>query len=195
MITWGKIEKLIELSKKPLSPYLERVQIVFNTRPEPYYRFLYLLAKELNCNCLEIGVHYGVGSQMMARGTNGLVVGVDKLETNRAIRLTTLENNFKYIVGDSLEVFDTVNELTNGKIGLVYQDSSHHYLPSLKEYELYSEICNGVWICDDITPAFYNTDVDPIGKGMVQYFDELPGDKRLFENLHIGSIQGMILKG
>lgn len=51
-----------------------------------------------------------------------------------------------------------------------------------------------IWICDDITPAFHDPLIDPPGKGMVQYFEALPGDKRLYENvLHFGNTQGIIL--
>lgn len=130
---------------------------------------------------------------MCAAGSQ--VIGIDIL-TN----IMAMPDNFHFIHGDStdLYVYEEVVKLTYkyGNIGLVYQDSSHHYLPSKREWGLYSQLLapNAIWICDDITPAFWDEKVDPPGLGMVQYFDELPGDKRLYPNvLHYGNIQGILI--
>ena len=83
-----------------------------------------------------------------------------------------------------------------GKIGIVFQDSSHHYNISKLEWELYQPLLdeNAIWICDDIISAFHDTRVDPPGKGMVEYFNELPGEKKLYPNtLHAGNAVGVIL--
>lgn len=99
----------------------------------------------------------------------------------------------------SVKAVDNVQELVNqyGPIGLVYQDSSHHYLESKQEWNLYSPLCKpgAVWICDDITPAFYDPKNDPPGKGMVEYFAEIPREhKRLYKDvLHFGNTQGIVI--
>lgn len=82
----------------------------------------------------------------------------------------------------------------HGKLGVVFQDSSHHYEASRKEWNLYSQLLdeNAIWIADDITKDFWDKNIDPPGKGMVQYFEELPGEKRLYP--YAGSnCQGIIL--
>jgi len=130
---------------------------------------------------------------MCAAGSQ--VVGIDIL-TN----IMAMPNNFHLIHGDSTNI-DTYDEVVRlvveyGRIGLVFQDSSHHYLDSKLEFHLYSQLLapNAIWICDDITPAFYAEGVDPPGKGMIQYFDELPGEKRLYQDvLHRGNRQGIVL--
>lgn len=111
-----------------------------------------------------------------------------------------ISGTFNFIEGDAtdLSTWVIVRELVHdyGKIGLVYQDSSHHYEASRREFELYAQFLapGAIWICDDITPAFHDPLIDPPGKGMVQYFEELPGDKRLYSDvLHYGNTQGIVL--
>lgn len=151
---------------------------------------------------LELGIQWGTASAHLAEAGQqfgGLVIGIDPI---RHRRLSWLKNysNFTFLHGSSTDemIVTTVRNMvrTMGRIGLVYQDSSHHYLPSVKEWELYSQLLddNAIWICDDITPAFYNEQNDPPGKGMVQYFNERPGQKKLYINsLHYGNCQGVIL--
>ncbi len=143
---------------------------------------------------MEIGIQTGTASAYMcAAGSH--VIGIDVLTD-----IMAMPDSFHFIHGDSTDTstYDEVVRLVvkYGRIGLVYQDSSHHYLASKKEWELYSQLLspNAIWICDDITPAFYAEGVDPPGKGMIQYFDELPGDKRLYQDvLHFGNRQGIVL--
>lgn len=146
---------------------------------------------------LEIGVESGMASAFMVRASaeyGGHVVGIDLNDPGLAAP------NYHFIPGDStqpntvLKVAEIVYHF--GAIGLVFQDSSHHYQASRDEWRLYSALLDAraVWICDDITPAFHDPKIDPPGKGMVQYFDELPGEKRLYKDvLHFGNIQGIVL--
>lgn len=189
MVSWSIIDELIKLSQQPLSDELEKLQIDSGGRTEIYYRFLYNLARFMNPNtCLEIGVWKGVASRMMLEATDNPVIGIDINPTKSAQKLCEQFSNYRYVIGDSTESYDAVKSLINKDLTIVYQDSSHHYLPSLKEFELYSQHLNGIWICDDITPAFNDSNGD-----MIQYFESLPGDKRLYDNLHHGSIQGLII--
>lgn len=147
---------------------------------------------------LEIGVESGMASAYMCEGNfNSQVIGIDI-----NILFDSPGYNYHFVHNDSTSIrtFAEVSAMCQdyGKIGIVYQDSSHHYLASKKEWELYSSLLDkdAIWICDDITPAFWNAESDPPGLGMVQYFDELPGDKRLFPDvLHYGNTQGIVLCG
>lgn len=145
---------------------------------------------------LEIGVESGMASAYMVEASiDTHVIGIDINLLNTPIGL-----GYHFIHGDStnmrtwLKVSAMVQDF--GKIGIVYQDSSHHYLASKKEWELYSSLLapDAIWICDDITPSFHDANIDPPGKGMIQYFDELPGDKRLYQDvLHYGNCQGIVI--
>lgn len=151
---------------------------------------------------LEIGTESGMASAYMCCATRenniGQVIGIDF--ENVPIEVMEIYNNFHFIHADSTSIrtFVKVSAMVQdyGKIGIVYQDSSHHYLASKKEWEFYSGLLapDAIWICDDVTPAFFDPLVDPPNCGMVQYFDELPGDKRLYPDvLHRGNTQGVVL--
>lgn len=130
---------------------------------------------------------------MAAEQHDGFVIGID---INKVIRKPS--SNYYFIEGDSTNI-STWNKVLsfceeNGKIGVVFQDSSHHYNASRKEWEMYSQLLdkNAIWVADDISPSFHDPLVDPPGKSMVQYFEELPGEKRLYP--YAGSnCQGVVL--
>lgn len=175
---------------------LDKLEV--NRDRQTYYRFLYhLVSKFQPLVSLEIGVESGMASLFMARAAakyGGHVVGID-------INHCQVDApNYHFIHGDSTksEIFRKVLEVVRdfGPIGLVYQDSSHHYIASCREWSLYSQLLDfsAIWICDDITPAFHDPLIDPPGLGMVQYFETLPGDKRLYQDvLHFGNRQGIVL--
>jgi len=161
---------------------------------------LYHLARELKpAIALEIGIEWGTASEHLIRANSGIVVGIDVKKHRRLARLKKY-SSFIFLHSSSIatETVEMVTNLVNtfGKIGLVFQDSSHHYIASCQEWELYRPLLadDAIWVCDDITPAFYNTQSDPPGKGMVQYFEERPGRKKLYPDvLHRGNCQGIIL--
>ena len=195
-----EIDKIAFKAHLPLSEELEEMQHISGEGVQPYFRFLYHLAKHVKGSCVEIGVFKGVGSAHMAAAGNK-VLGIDHKKQHSF-------KSFDFIKGDSVSK-STLKEVKkwvkkNGKIKLLFQDSSHCYNPSLSEWELYSPLMakGGVWVCDDITPAFYNPNPnpngrpeyqDPIGKGMVQYFESRPGEKNIYNNLHIGTAIGVII--
>ncbi len=201
-----EIDKLVLLSAKPLGDkYLEGLQ-ERNVNPEKYYRFLYhlVLNRKITLS-LEIGLLHGLGSIHMsvaARNHNGHVIGLDR--TTDFLWDVEIEklDNFSWIVGVSTlgstlkKVRDVVDQY--GKIGLVYQDSAHHYYESHEEFELYQQFLSDdcIWIVDDITKDFHDDDYDPPDKTMVEYFVELPYAKKSYWNvLHKGSTQGVVLIG
>ncbi len=203
---FDEIDKLVHLSAKPLNDkYLEELQGRI-THPEKYYRFLYhlVLVKKPTLS-LEIGLLHGLGSIHMAvaaRNHNGHVIGLDRTtDFLWDIEIGKLDN-FSWIVGVST-LDSTLKMIRNvvdqyGKIGLVYQDSAHHYYESCEEWELYQQFLTDdcIWVVDDVTKDFYDDDFDPPDKGMVQYFIEIPFAKKLYWNvLHKGSAQGVVLIG
>ena len=194
---WTQIENLIQLSQQPI-PDLPLESVVGNPERRNYYRFLYHLLKwRKPCVALEIGVEGGFASRYMAEAAKaygGRVIGID-------LHLVNVDSdNYHFIEGDStaMRTWAKVGAMVQdfGKIGIVYQDSSHHYEASRKEWDLYSEYLdrNAIWICDDITPAFHDPLIDPPGCDMPKYFNELPGDKRLYPDvLHYGNVWGILI--
>lgn len=184
--------------KRRLNEYMEHISTRFN-----YYKFLYLLVQRMKPDVmLEIGVEYGLASGHMAiaaRDYGGQAIGIDlHYHHIPGKQLTSHCPNFSYLVGDSTstDISMRVKEYTDwhGNIGLVFQDSSHHYAPSVMEWDTYSRMLmpGAIWVCDDITSAFYEEGVDE--KSMVTYFDELPGTKLKFKDvLHYGNTMGVVL--
>jgi cephalosporin hydroxylase len=204
-VNFSQIERLIQLAQEPLADsWLESLQVELDQN-ENYYRFLYhlTLARQPKV-VLEIGTYHGLGTAHLVAAANtygGQVIGVD-LNIHGTIRdaIPQRYNNLHFIQGDSTraetygQVYNIVEEF--GRIGLVYQDSSHHYRESCQEWAMYTRLLDegAIWLCDDITPAFFDPLKDPPGKGMVQYFRELPGNKRLYRDvLHRGNTQGIVL--
>lgn len=171
-----------------------------------YYRFLhYLMLAFKPAVALEIGTHTGIGTaHMMAAAATygGHVIGVDLYGCKMtSITIPERYKNYHFIEGDSTkveaQVVDIINTAPAGyaSLGLVFQDSSHHYQESVKEWLLYSDLMGtgAIWVCDDISPAFHDKNIDPPGLGMVQYFEALPGEKRIYSNLHPGNGVGVIV--
>lgn len=194
---WQTIEKLIRRSQERIKglPLEDEGE---SPERRNYYRFLYWLIREFEpMVSLEIGVESGLASRYMceaAKEYGGKVIGVDVRQPGTKLDMP----NYTFLLGNSIRMQQALTNLTRayGPIGLVFQDSSHHYTESHREWQIVKPLMapNGIWICDDITPAFFDPLRDPPGKGMVQYFDELPGEKRLYENvLHFGNIQGIII--
>jgi len=195
-VTFEGIDNFIVLSENPCNKYLEYLQEWFGTK-ELYYRFLYYLILYTRPKvCLEIGIENGVASAHMcaaAKHYEGRIIGVDIRKP--PFDLTSPYGNYNFIHLDSANAGSWVKAITDnyGKIGVVFQDSSHHYKRSCVEWNIYSEFLdkNAVWVCDDITEDFYRSGLDE--KSMVGYFEERPGKKRVYDNLHKGSKVGVIL--
>ncbi len=194
-LTFDAIDELVEVSQFPLDDrYIE----LGNEKGEPYYRFLYHVVGYLNPkNCLEIGVGWGLGSAHMCRTSHGHVIGVDMYTTALIGGLMGGYGNYHFIGNDSTDIgtqkMMAIMVKEYGQLGVIFQDSSHHYEASCKEWEIYSQFLddNAIWICDDIMPAFQRPSLDE--GSMVDYFEQLPGEKKLYDNLHHGSVMGVIL--
>lgn len=199
-LTFEDIDRLVGHSKTlPNRKHIKQLKEFCNW--ENYYNFLYYLTEIIEPEyCIEIGVQDGLASISMAMASKGWVLGVEQNGINLRTPKKEPQNYiFLNAFSDVEKTFEMVKKITGSRIGIVYQDSSHHYLASKKEWELYSQLLapGAVWICDDITPAFHDPNVDPMGKGMVQYFEEIPvpeEQKKLYPlSLHFGNTQGIIL--
>ena len=159
-----------------------------------YYQFFGHLAASIKTPgvFLEIGVQRGgMGAHITTMAPHHVYLGVDRDQVpfshERAI----------IVRGDSTSVHtrDAAKAIAdqNGGIFCTFLDSSHHYNASVKEWELYSPLLRpgGIFCCDDITPAFFRPGLD--AKSMVGFFEELPGEKRLYDDIHHGSVIGIVV--
>ena len=197
---WDKIEQLVQHSVHPLNGLVEPPSHEGSIK---YYRFLYHLVRWRRPKlAVEIGIEIARGSYYMtlaAKEYGGQVIGIDIQNTIDGL-YPPLKKYYHFLGMDSTTPATerALNKLIKkyGPIGVVFQDSSHHYYASQKEwntiYPLLDE--NAIWVCDDITPAFHDPLVDPPNTSMVTYFKERPGDKRLYPDvLHWGSVIGIVL--
>ena len=187
------IDRLVKESKIPISGPLSGFQAIhLGDSYENYMTFLYLLVREMKAKtCLEIGIYRGAATCHMLFG-GAEVIGIDILK----IRLNYKGFYFLNMDSGHPEALEEVKKIIGDKkIDIVFQDGSHWYRSSRRDWELYSPLLaeGGVWICDDVTENFYDKKKDPIGKGMIEYFEELPGDKKLYDDLHQGTTQGIII--
>lgn len=168
-----------------------------------YYRFLHHVMLRFKPKvAIELGVEFGMASAYMALAAEtygGLVIGIDHNFHEIPGKIISKHcKNYTFIQSDTLKAEDMVLSLfpkdDKHPIGLLFQDSSHHYDASVKEWEIYSKyLCeDALWICDDITPAFKTPEES---RGMVDYFEERPGKKVLYPGiLHHGNTIGVIWK-
>lgn len=164
-----------------------------------YYRFLYLLVAAMQPRyALELGVETGLASAHMARAAmryGGHVIGIDI--NQYSIPETELSKiyNYTFILGDIIDKFYVVDRIVGNRLGLVFQDSSHHYDASIAEWNTYSPLMKpgSVWVCDDIHKSFHDPKVDPPGKGMLEYFHNLPGKKKLYPYANGGNAIGVVI--
>lgn len=195
------IERLVKEAQRPLQIVrLEALQddALGEDNRENYYRFLYLLAKEMQATVtLEIGsgpnALASIHMMSAMRGRKTLAIGIDKidLDIKRAkymhLNLDSTSDKAKSQVAKVSKSY--------GPIQIIYQDSSHHYHQSVMEWNNFSPFLapQAVWVCNAITPDFK---LPNESKGMVEYFHERPGKKTLYPDVLLkGNTIGVILNG
>jgi cephalosporin hydroxylase len=200
-ITFRQINKWVNAAKKPLDDKaLEDFQVqFFGEFRHEYYRFFHHMVAEMKPKvALEIGIDHGhTLAHMAAANADTMVIGIDKRDNcaNKMPKYPNAQIYYDNSLGKGTETFIEDMVYKYGKIGIVFQDSSHHYNDSHAEFEIYSKYLdkNAIWCVDDVLDVFHDPNVDPPGKSMVEYFDELPGRKKTYEGLHHGSVIGVSL--
>lgn len=199
-LTFTKLNALAKLSAKPLKDKkLEKLQAkYFGNYRHQYYRFLYHLVLEQKPKLvMEIGLGWetlGITHMAAAADTyGGYALGIDIL--NPRYDNAAEYDNYHFLKIDSTKARKQVMEMVDkfGPLGVVFQDSSHHYDQSVAEWSNFVDLLdkNAVWVCDDITENFYRPGLDE--KSMVGYFDDLPGHKKKYTELHEGTTIGVVL--
>ncbi len=204
-VDFSDIDRWAKMAQKPLDNKLlleDFQQEFFNDFRHWYYRFFYHMVAETKPNvALEIGVHHGHCTIHMAHANKDTVaIGLDKNVARYNIR----DNFAKYapdnaILVDANSLIDgepAIKRIVekHGKIGVVFQDSSHYYAESWQEFNIYSKYLdqNSIWCCDDVWEAFGDPKAVPPST-MLDYFNELPGQKKRYTRLHHGGVVGIVL--
>lgn len=199
-LTFTKLNALAKLSTKPLEDKkLEKLQAkYFGKFRHHYYRFLYHLVLEQKPKLvLEIGIGWetlGITHMAAAAETyGGYALGIDLVEPRDDNAAEY--DNYHFLKIDSTKARKKVLEMVEafGPLGIVFQDSSHHYDQSVKEWSNFVDLMgkNSVWVCDDITDKFFRPGIDE--QPMTGYFDDLLGHKKKYTELHEGTVMGVVL--
>jgi len=199
-VNFEKIEAIISEAKADVIPRHLRARQLAGDGLNQYYNFFRHLAMSENRPgvILEIGCYRGTtAAHILDSSTIGfhdhIVIGID------VNPIPYSHSSFIALQGDSCDpkIAACVKSIADEMGGLfaVFQDSSHHYAPSVKEWELYSPMVRpgGIWVSDDITPAFRLPE-EP--KGMIDYWAEISVSqerKCLYNHLHHGSTVGIAL--
>jgi len=205
-IEWCDVDNLAVVARTSNMPLPHSIQPLYDEVEEyvkqriNYYKFLmYLTSRRQPIVVLELGVEYGIASACMCMAAStygGRVIGIDlNWHHIPGSIIPELCHNYTFIHGNSVESVDLVRKIatTYGPIGLVFQDSSHHYDASVAEWNAYAPMLDkrAIWVCDDILEAFIEPGVDRCS--MVDYWRELPHERKLYDGLHTGNKIGVML--
>lgn len=126
---------------------------------------------------VEIGCYAGGSACLMIQRKNITVISIDigfpiskEVVINNVNNLNSLNNNFKYILGDSHKI-ETLHklesELYGNGIDILFIDGDHYYDGVLCDFEMYSGLVNlgGFIVFDDYNDSQYSPQV----KGAVDH--------------------------
>jgi predicted O-methyltransferase YrrM len=175
--------------------YLEDISIVAHTNP--YYRHIYLVAKEFKPEfSVELGTYRGVWSGHVAIGNpDGHVYAidwhrdaVDKKHQKKAIAMGEHYSNMDYINGCSWDDAVVARVAAMSPIDILFIDAWHWYCHAIREWYLYSPMLSdeALVICDDISDNPGST-VD-----MVKFWHEVCDGYKYFEDtqMHVAVKMG-----
>lgn len=162
----------------------------------PYYRTFWHLTKKLSPSLVvELGGWQGTAAAHFAGGNRkSTVVTIDHHgdpgDEEHKILMRSAESHYKnlhYIQGWTWNVVDRVKEY--GSIDILFIDSWHQYEYAMRDWELYFPLLSNVSliICDDIIGGD-----GPVISGMLDFWEELPGEKFLENRIHPGVPMGFI---
>jgi predicted O-methyltransferase YrrM len=174
--TLTRLAKQAVLSSPMVAAYPDSENDKVTFPPSPYYRFLALLAKEMNSGLsVELGLCGGGGSLHMAMASQQ-VVGVDvALDYEDNIRwIKRNYPNFKFLHGDSVQAAPWIYG-NFGEIDVLFIDTTHTYEQTISEYFAYlSYLSDKAIVCMD----------DLFRPGMDLAWEEMPETKVRFDFLH-----------
>lgn len=145
--------------------------------PSPYYRFLKLLALEMEARLsVELGVSGGGGSLHLAMGSK-IAVGVDYAWDHEE-NINHIMNNypdFNFMRGDSINLAPFIFEQF-GLIDILFIDTTHTLAQTTMEYQAYKPFMspNSVICLDDL-----------FRPGMKEAWDMMPEPKLRLDTLHL----------
>jgi predicted O-methyltransferase YrrM len=174
--TITRIAKQAALAPPMVAHYPELGNPAVTFPPSPYYRFLKLIAEEIDSRLsVELGVCGGGGSLHLAMGSAN-VVGVDiTLDYQDNIRwIRRNYDNFRFLHGDSIQVAPIIYA-TFGAIDVLFIDTTHTYEQTMAEYYAYRPyLSDKAIVCLD----------DLFRPGMADAWDQMPETKARFDFLH-----------
>lgn len=188
MITLPEIQRLAEQAQGDVqtgTPWLDAAYLASGSRfhwghLNPYYLFLYLLGGLVPTRTkVELGVDRGIGWAMMAAGSPGRTIGVDKHQPEyRDLTLVTFPHA-EFITGDTVEVGQRMDREGLRDVGLIFIDSTHTREHAKAEYLTWKPCFAGecIVVADDIIHADNNTDLPGWWK------EDVEGEKILFPNV------------
>lgn len=195
-VTFEDIDRLVERAQSPIDvDWLENL----SGEKHNYHRLLYLLMEVMQPEvALEIGTFYGMGAMHMGEAAKlygGKALSIDNGTLVNYDEYKFPNENFEFIRAESCTqtTFQRVREA--GKLELVFHDSYPAYMIAKMEYFLYSSLVDkgGIWISDHLYKG-QASDVDQGGRNMRQFFDELPGEKKVYTDvLQQGIDQGIVI--
>jgi predicted O-methyltransferase YrrM len=145
--------------------------------PSLYYRFLRLLAAEMNSKLsVELGVCGGGGSLHLAMGSR-VAIGIDityEEYYDNLIWLTKNYDNLHLFTGDSIEFAPYIHNRF-GQIDILFIDTTHTFDQTLNEYKAYEPYLSdkAIVILDDL-----------FRPGMDDAWGVMPEPKMRFDFLH-----------
>lgn len=167
--------------------YDEQVGIIGHTNP--YYRLFYRIAQTLKPEfVVELGSWQCTAAAHFALGNPaGEVISIDIHREDKAAQGRCWEAeghipNLTYINAWSWDAIDVIKAMDR-PLNVIFIDAWHDYQYAKREWDLYSPLLSSLAlvICDDITAGF-NFD------GMIKFWEELPGEKFLNNEVHRGGI-------
>jgi predicted O-methyltransferase YrrM len=174
--------------------YESVVPIIGHTTP--YYRLFWLLTKVFEpVNIVELGSWRGIAAAHFAvEGANVITIDIHKdpgqeIDEEHCWDVVQHMPNVTHLVGWTWgdDIVAKVGRLAQ-PIDILYIDAWHTYEFAKREWDLYVPMCSdeALIICDDIM------DADGATESMVKFWEEIPYEKFLDNDMHNGVPMGFV---
>ncbi len=175
--TLTRVAKQALLSGQMVDHYPDSDNSKVTFPPSPYYRFLRLIAEEIQSRLsVELGVCGGGGTLHMAMASKQ-AVGVDLTYHEYADNISWIEEHYPNVyfhTNDSIRIAPLIFKHF-GAIDLLFIDTTHTYEQTMDEYDAYKPfLSDKAVVCLD----------DLYRPGMDLAWSEMPETKARFDFLH-----------